>query len=94
MIRPKPGAVVRHRPSGEEWVVAIADPSSDLLVACGWPGAIERLCDCDLIEECSLDESRKLAADIAAIRGDHGGADVRAVRVRRLYPELFAEVAQ
>jgi hypothetical protein len=89
MISPKPGDVVCHRPSGESWLVAIADPSRDELVACGWPCSIEKLSDCDIAEECSLDESRKLAASLSTLRDDRGGADYRASRVRSLYPELF-----
>lgn len=61
MTRPKPGDVVLHRPSGETWVVAVADPERNELIACGWPCSFERLSDCDITEESSPEEARELA---------------------------------
>lgn len=48
---PKPfraGDHVRHRPSGESWVVAYQD--GEYLAWCGWPEGEARAADCELIQ--------------------------------------------
>lgn len=42
--------VVRHRPSGEKWVLAYADMERGEVSACGWPRSIAKASDCDLVE--------------------------------------------
>lgn len=51
----KSGDVVLYRPSGEKFVVAVTQ--GNYLMPCGWPETIVMISDCDLIEECSLEES-------------------------------------
>jgi len=73
------GDIVWHAPSGEEWVVAWAEPKTDELAWCGWPNGVARLSDCTLAK--------------AATDGEHGATlsavlrsgDSRAVRAERLY---------
>jgi hypothetical protein len=92
VIRPKPGDAVLHRPSNETWVVAIADPSRDHVVACGWPLSIDKLSDCDIVEEVSVEVARNMAKQIYEITPDERGVtDYRANRVKELYPELFTQ---
>lgn len=88
MIRPKPGDHVLHRPSGETWVVAVAVPDRNQLIACGWPLSIERLSDCEVLSECSIKESRELAMELAK---PSMGTDLRRTWVQQFYPELFQE---
>ena len=52
------GDIVLHRPSGETWTVAYADPVSGNIAWCGWPPGVARIADCEL-----------LAADLRASRG-------------------------
>lgn len=50
------GDRVLHRPTGERWVVAWADPSTDDLHWCGWPPGLARLSDCERVKEASDEE--------------------------------------
>lgn len=73
------GDHVRHRPSGETWVVAFADYESGDLAWCGWPEGLARLADCYLVQKASDDEHARIVAQII----DAGG--MRALGVQRLY---------
>ena len=54
------GDVVRHRPSGETWLVCGVDAAHDQLVPCGHPfPSIARLSDCDLLE-CEHGQTREM----------------------------------
>ena len=64
------GDVVRHKPSGETWVVAYAD-SYDV-ICCGWPETIARPEECELIEACSDEEYWKLVERVSHISGLRG----------------------
>lgn len=44
------GDVVRHRPSGETWVLAYAAAERNEVSACGWPESIAKADDCVLVE--------------------------------------------
>ena len=50
------GDVVRHIPTGEEWLVAYADHDSGYMAAAGWPQERARISDCEIVERCSDDE--------------------------------------
>lgn len=76
-----PGDVVLHRPSGEQWTVAYADPARNDLGWFGWPEGIARLSDCELVEKATPEQR---AQSIAAWAGKHGN-DHRHGAVRRLY---------
>ncbi len=45
------GDTVKHRPSGETWVVAYVD--GDSLSWFGWPYGEAKIADCELVEACS-----------------------------------------
>jgi uncharacterized protein YodC (DUF2158 family) len=74
---PRCGDQVRHKPSGESWVVAWAE--GDDIAWAGWPNGIARLSDCEVIHRCSDDEHRK------EVTGWQKVNDPRAARVMRLY---------
>lgn len=76
------GDIVRHRPTGETWVVAYADYERDELAWQGWPDGCARLHDCELVEPCSDEEhTRNVRMCIEANLGNRTSA------VRRLYVE-------
>lgn len=56
---------VFHRPTGEEWLVAYAEPERDEVVPCGWPCCVAKISDCDLIERASDEASHRLLLDLA-----------------------------
>lgn len=43
------GDIVRHRPSGEEWLVAWADHQSGYMAPCGWPTCQAKIEDCTVV---------------------------------------------
>lgn len=46
----RPGDVVRHKPSGEEWVILRIDLDSDSLIPAGWPKSRARVSDCVFVK--------------------------------------------
>lgn len=81
---PRCGDTVHHRPSGEDWLVAYADPARDELAWCGWPPGVAKLSDCDLVERCTDEEHAALVAQILRMPG----GDHRPDGVRRMHPEV------
>lgn len=79
----KTGDIVRHRPLGEEWVVAYVD--GDRLAWVGWPPGQALVTDCELVEECSVEESERLLRQLADSKG--GPGDKRVNMARRLLGE-------
>jgi hypothetical protein len=51
------GDVVRHGPSGEEWMLAYGDAEGGdgTVCACGWPNTISRATDCTMVEAATDD---------------------------------------
>lgn len=45
------GDIIKHNPSGEEWVVAFADYERNQLSPLGWPESCASLSDCELVEK-------------------------------------------
>lgn len=75
----KPGDVVRHLPSGEEWIVGavnIARPTE--FVPLGWPMSIENTAECELIYSCSEERALKTLKDCAELRD----GDIRGIWAR------------
>lgn len=70
------GDVVKHLPSGEEWVVACLSYDGKSLYACGWPETKADVSDCLLMEK-ATDEFRLKALKSAAIGGDERGRAAR-----------------
>lgn len=75
------GDHVLHAPSGEIWVVAWADPSTNDLAWCGWPDGIARLSDCTLVKAVSDAEHQQKLRELKASGGS------RASKALRLYGE-------
>lgn len=47
-----PNDIVRHRPTGEEWVVCGVNRERGELIPCGYPfPSIAQIADCDLVEK-------------------------------------------
>ena len=60
--------VVRHIPTGEEWIVACV--RDHRLSWCGWPEGMAELKDCELIEKATPEKRDKLLREWAT-PGDH-----------------------
>ena len=61
------GDVVKHVPSGEEWIVAYV--RGDKLCACGWPESLANLSDCTLVKKATDSERIKLLRAMAHTTG-------------------------
>lgn len=86
---PKPfraGDHVRHRPSGESWVVAYQD--GEHVGWCGWPAGEALAADCDLIQAVTDTEH------LAILRRLENGGDKRARMAREALAKLFGGSAQ
>jgi hypothetical protein len=62
------GDVVRHVPTGEEWVVAFVRNGD--LSWCGWPEGWAKISDCILIKKATAEERMKLLHEMAEMQGD------------------------
>ena len=82
---PRCGDTVQHHPTGEEWLVAYADPARDELAWCGWPPGVAKLSDCTLVRRCSDEEHAALVAQILRMPAHR---DHRPDGVRRMHPEV------
>lgn len=60
--------VVRHGPTGEEWVVAYVE--GEHLTACGWPETRAPLNDCTLVAKAPWERRQQLLEEMSQIRGD------------------------
>jgi hypothetical protein len=60
------GDIVLHAPSGEEWLVAWADPETGYMAPCGWPTCQARIEDCRLIKAATDDEADKLIVELSS----------------------------
>lgn len=63
----KTGDTVLHKPTGETWLVAYTDDANNRLAWCGWPQGLAKLSDCELIVECSAEESAALIRELAGM---------------------------
>jgi hypothetical protein len=78
---PRCGDHVRHRPTGERWLVAWAE--GDELAPAGWPTSMARLADCEVIHRCSDMEHAAAVREWGSSQGGHR------TRVLRLYGEAL-----
>jgi hypothetical protein len=60
--------IVKHRPTGEEWIVA--GVKDGRLMWCGWPPGTADVTDCELVEKATPEQRDKLLHEIAAMHGD------------------------
>ena len=59
--------IVRHAPTGEEWLVAYVENGK--LCACGWPESLADLSDCTLVKKATEQEKQQLIQQLAAMGG-------------------------
>ena len=80
----KPGDIVHHKPSGEDWVVAYMDVERNEIAWFGWPPGFAKLSDCELLESVSIDESLKAIVDWAKkSQSERDGHDYRISYAKR-----------
>lgn len=78
--------IVRHEPSGEEWVVACVN--GEYLSWAGWPEGRAKLADCTLVRKATPEKRELLLQDLARINGsDHRCAHARAVLAAAQAPQ-------
>lgn len=71
------GDTVRHRLTGEEWLVAGVEDGR--LMWCGWPEGSVHVTECELVEKAKPGERDKLLHELAAVNRN----DRRACFARR-----------
>ena len=76
------GDTVRHRPTGEIWVVACVQ--SDRLSWMGWPEGMAALSDCDLVKKATPERRLCWLREMARSRGN----DHRVRYARRILSEM------
>lgn len=64
------GDAVRHQPSGENWVVAYADPSTGYMSWLGYPEGRAKISDCVLIRATSDEAHHKWLAELKKAGGN------------------------
>lgn len=69
------GDVVFHRPTGEEWLVAVVE--GERLYWCGWPPGYASLADCELRKKAEPGEALALLKHLSEMQPDDGGYDAR-----------------
>lgn len=62
------GDYVKHRPTGEQWVVAYVH--GDRLAWCGWPEGEAALADCELIQKATPEQREKYLRMMLECRDD------------------------
>lgn len=80
------GDTVKHRPSGEVWMVAYADEQRNELSWFGWPDGVARLSDCELVDACSNEEHASRVREAVAAKVGN-----RSSQAARLYADVLAE---
>lgn len=72
-LRLRAGDVVKHGPSGEEWVLAYGDFDRNAVSACGWPESIAKMSDCTLVKAATDKEHMAMLHEWARLDldGDH-----------------------
>jgi hypothetical protein len=73
----KCGDHVKHRPSGETWVVAYAD--NEHVACCGWPETLAQASDCTLVKAATNEQHvdmLKRCATLDDSRGSHARAEI------------------
>lgn len=90
-VRLRCGDVVKHGPTGEEWLVAYADYERGRLSRYGWPEGFADLSDCTLVRAATDAEHEQAVREWAAsnARKDNGGSDHRRAVVLHLYGSVL-----
>lgn len=71
------GDYVKHRPTGESWVVAYVH--GDRLAWCGWPEGEAALADCELEKKATPERRLELLQEMAKLGDDARGRHARHV---------------
>lgn len=58
------GDGIRHKPTGEKWLVAAVSPNGRELVCCGWPETIAKISDCELLCQATDEGHEKLLREV------------------------------
>lgn len=66
----KPGDAVKHKPSGETWLVAAVSEDGKRLICCGWPESMADVNECELEREATEAEAVELAEQVVKQCGD------------------------
>ena len=61
------GDTVKHKPTGEEWLVA--GVQDDRLMWCGWPEGRAAVADCELVKKATPEARDKLLHELAEMHG-------------------------
>lgn len=64
------GDVVRHKPSGETWVLAVVEPENGRAWPAGWPCSSTPLVALEMVEAASGEASLKMLREVAAMEND------------------------
>ena len=75
------GDKVFHWPSGETWILAVAE--NHRVAPCGWPETIANADDCSLIEAASDNDAASMILKWAAM----DSSDIRVIVAKRLVAE-------
>ena len=73
------GDIVKHEPTGEEWVVAFAAEGRGLC-PCGWPETLANIEDCTLVKRATDKERHDLLVQMSSMSIE----DIRGVYARRV----------
>ena len=71
------GDVVQHKPSGELWTVAYADPESGRLAAFGWPASTVQIDECRMFRKASRAEHIESLSLLLASGGQRAATALR-----------------
>lgn len=81
---PRCGDAVKHKPSGEEWLVAYCT-SDGVLSPFGYPESIAKLSECEVVDKCSDDQHLALVKNWVESRNLDDYKCLRSRRVAYLY---------
>lgn len=81
------GDTVRHRPSGETWVLA-CDQNGATVWPAGWPEGCADACDCELELAANDGDRVEMLRRVSKSRGDHGDSTYRGSLALRQLHEL------
>ena len=76
------GDVVKHLPTGEEWILASVSPTGMDVSPAGWPESLAPASDCELVEAATDEQHRTFLLQVLA--GNKGGSNREAWAFRNL----------
>lgn len=71
------GDRVRHRPSGETWILAVDEREDGSVYPCGWPESRADAADCELVEAASDEKRLEMLRHVAGGHDDEGTMSIR-----------------